>query len=173
MGIEHGNLLDAPTAKVMAEKGVFLTPTLVTYATMVKGQFANFIPDALKAKNRSILESGFAALKIAKEAGIVICFGTDLLGPLGALQSMEFSLRSKLLSPLEIFQSATINPAKMMGLPKSGQIRERFWADLIVLRSNPLVDITVLDRTETELMAVFKDGRPYYSKLTGVKGSLD
>jgi imidazolonepropionase-like amidohydrolase len=173
MGIEHGNLLDAPTAKVMAEKGVFLTPTLVTYATMVKGQFANFIPDALKAKNRSILESGFAALKIAKEAGIVICFGTDLLGPLGALQSMEFSLRSKLLSPLEILQSATINPAKMMGLPKSGQIREGFWADLIVLRSNPLVDITVLDRTETELMAVFKDGRPYYSKLTGVKGSLD
>jgi imidazolonepropionase-like amidohydrolase len=173
MGIEHGNLLDAPTAKIMAEKGVFLTPTLVTYATMAEGPFANFLPAVLKAKNRNILESGYAALKFAKEAGVVICFGTDLLGPLGAFQSAEFSLRSKLLSPLEILQSATINPAKMMGLPKSGQIREGFWADLIVLKSNPLVDITVLDRTKTELIAVFKEGRPYYSKLAGVKGSLD
>lgn len=34
MGIEHGNLIDETTARMMAEKGVFLTPTLVTYAAM-------------------------------------------------------------------------------------------------------------------------------------------
>lgn len=28
LGIEHGNLIDEPTAKLMAEKGAFLTPTL-------------------------------------------------------------------------------------------------------------------------------------------------
>ncbi|RMY03882.1 hypothetical protein D0868_07234, partial [Hortaea werneckii] len=33
-GIEHGNFLDQPTAKLMAEKGCFLTPTLVAYAEM-------------------------------------------------------------------------------------------------------------------------------------------
>ena len=33
-GIEHGNFVDAPTARIMAEKGVYLTPTLVTYSEM-------------------------------------------------------------------------------------------------------------------------------------------
>ncbi len=30
-GIEHGNLLDEPTAKIMAEKGIYLTPTLAVH----------------------------------------------------------------------------------------------------------------------------------------------
>jgi hypothetical protein len=32
--VEHGNLLDAPAAAVMAERGAFLVPTLVTYDAM-------------------------------------------------------------------------------------------------------------------------------------------
>jgi hypothetical protein len=32
--IEHGNLLDEPTAAVMAERDAFLMPTLVTYDAM-------------------------------------------------------------------------------------------------------------------------------------------
>lgn len=44
LGIEHGNLIDGPTAKLMAEKGAFLTPTLVTYATMASSQFGSFLP---------------------------------------------------------------------------------------------------------------------------------
>lgn len=34
IGIEHGNFIDKLTAELMAEKGAFLTPTLVTYAEM-------------------------------------------------------------------------------------------------------------------------------------------
>ena len=173
MGVEHGNLIDDPTARLMAEKGVFLTPTLVTYNAMSNGPFANFLPSELKAKNERVLEAGFSSLKIAKEAGITMCFGTDLLGPLGIFQLNEFSLRSQVLSPLEVLQSATVNPAKMMGLEKAGQIKEGFWADMLVLNSNPLEDVTVLDRTDKELLAVFKEGRAYYSKLEGVKGSLN
>lgn len=35
-GIEHGNMVDVDTARLMAEKGVFLTPTLAlhTFVTM-------------------------------------------------------------------------------------------------------------------------------------------
>jgi imidazolonepropionase-like amidohydrolase len=173
MGIERGNFLDAPTAKLMAEKGVYLTPTLVTYVTMAGGPLANFLPPELKAQNQRILEYGISSLQIAKKAGVTMCYGSDLLGPLGAFQTNEFTLRSKALSPVEILQSATINPAKMMGLEKLGQIKEGFWADLIILNSNPLEDISVLDRTANELLAVFKEGKAYYSKLQGVRGSLD
>lgn len=46
-GIEHGNLIDEPTAKLMAERGAFLTPTLVTYATMASKDFGSFLPPAI------------------------------------------------------------------------------------------------------------------------------
>ncbi|MCJ1225454.1 hypothetical protein MMC12_002103 [Toensbergia leucococca] len=157
----------------MAEKNVFLTPTLVTYNAMVQGPIADYLPAGAKAKNKAVLEAGFASLKIAKDAGVTICFGSDLLGPLGIFQSNEFSLRSKVLLPMDILQSATINPAKMMGLEKAGQIKEGFWCDFLILKSNPLEDISVLDRTDSELLAVFKGGEAYYSKLDSIKGALN
>lgn len=174
MGIEHGNLIDEATARLMAEKGVYLTPTLATFATMAEGLFAEHVPLPYRNANKALLAAGQRAIKIAKAAGVTMCFGSDLLGPLSTFQSREFSLRATtVLTPIEILQSATVNPAKMMGLPQAGQVKEGFWADLIVLKSNPLEDITVLDRTKTELLAVFKDGRPYYSKLAKITGSLN
>lgn len=171
-GIEHGNMLDRPTAKLMAEKGVFLTPTLVTFAIGADGPGSAMNSSAKREKYRSAVKTGLEAIKIAKEEGVKICFGTDLLGAVGVFQSREFTLRSQVQSPLEILQSATITPAGMMGLEKVGQIKEGFFADLLVLRSNPLEDITVLERVQSDLLAVIKEGRACYSSLAGLKGLL-
>ena len=172
-GIEHGNMLDRATARLMAENDVFLTPTLVTFAMMADGPGSATIPIAERDKARNMLASGLEALKIAQEEGVSICFGTDLLGPLGVFQNQEFALRKQVQPTLEIIQSATITPARMMGLEgEIGQVREGFAADLLVLNSNPLEDIEVLQRAQTELLAVFKQGRACYSALDGVKGLL-
>ena len=49
------------------------------------------------------------------------------------------------LSPLEILQSGTINPATYIGMQDHfGQIKEGFSADLVVLDANPLDDIKAL-----------------------------
>lgn len=66
LGIEHGNLIDEETAKLVAEKGGFLTPTLVTYATM--SEFEGFLPPAAAQKNREVLEKGLHAIKIARRS---------------------------------------------------------------------------------------------------------
>ncbi|GKT91145.1 amidohydrolase [Colletotrichum tofieldiae] len=50
-GIEHGNFIDKETAEFMAEKGVWLTPTLVTYAAMGSDKYAGFLP--LKTSERT------------------------------------------------------------------------------------------------------------------------
>jgi len=171
-GIEHGNMLDRPTAKLMAENGVFLTPTLVTFAISADGPGATMNSPANREKYRTAVAAGLNAIKIAQEEGVKICFGTDLLGPVGVFQSQEFALRSQVQSALEILQSATITPASMMGLPDVGQIKEGFLADLLVLKSNPVEDITVLERVQSELLAVFKEGRACYSTLKDVKGLL-
>lgn len=172
-GIEHGNFLNQETAEMMAAKDVYLTPTLVTYHTLADPSLPQFLTAESVQKNVKVLNAGFQSLRIAKAAGVNMCYGSDLLGPLGTYQCREFGLRSKVLPALDILRSATINPARMMGLKKAGQIQEGMWADMLVLKNNPLEDITVLERHESELLAVIKGGRFCYSKLPHITGLLD
>ncbi|KAJ5980649.1 hypothetical protein N7481_007947 [Penicillium waksmanii] len=169
-GIEHGNFVDPATAKLMAEKGVYLTPTLIAYAQMASDQWKGYLPPESQEKNSQVFESGLHALKIASEAGVKMCYGSDLLGPLGSAQTQEFALRSQVLSSLEILRSATINPAKMMGWEESiGQIKDGFQADVVFLNKNPLDDVTVFDRPEEHVLGVMKDGRVCKSRWTTLK----
>lgn len=57
----------------MAEKGIFLTPTLACYGIMVRPPFEDFLPPDGKVKNKQVMERGLDALKIADEAGVTIC----------------------------------------------------------------------------------------------------
>ncbi|KAJ6005747.1 hypothetical protein N7451_003691 [Penicillium sp. IBT 35674x] len=164
-GIEHGNFLDAPTAKMMAHKGVYLTPTLIAYAQMASERWTGYLPPESQSKNSQVLKSGLEALKVASDAGVTMCYGSDLLGPLGSAQTHEFALRSQVLKPVEVLRSATVNPAKMMGWEDAiGQIKEGFHADVVVLDKNPLKDVTIFDRPEKHVLAVMKDGRVYKSR---------
>lgn len=172
-GIEHGNLLDKKTAKLMVEKDCYLTPTLVTYFSMGQPAVSHFLPPDSQTKNLEVMNMGMEALRIAKEAGVTICYGSDLLGPLGTYQSREFGLRSKVLSALDILQSATINPARMMNQSRLGQVKVGFLADLLFLNSNPLEDITVFERENTEIVLVIKDGRVCRSAIPSLEGLLD
>ena len=168
MGIEHGNLIDEKTAKLMAEKGAFLTPTLITYATMA--QFPGFLPPASAQKNQEVLEKGLQALQLASKADVTICFGTDLLGMLQFAQSREFGLRSKVQSSKDILRSATVNAARMLRQQDFlGQISPGFAADLLVLKANPLEDITVLDDPDQNVLATLKDGRVVASRWSQLR----
>ena len=80
--IEHGNLLDAPTAALMAERDAFLVPTLVTYDAMERRGAELGLAPVAQAKNREVLDAGRTAIRLAREAGVRIGFGTDLMGAL-------------------------------------------------------------------------------------------
>lgn len=164
-GIEHGNLIDPPTAKMMAEKNIFLTPTLVTYSVMATDEYSTFLPPEAISKNKEVLKSGLNSLKIADEAGITMCFGTDLLGSMTQFESHEFAIRSQVLSPVKILQSATTNAAKMLRQDNNlGQIKQGFLADLLILNKNPFENINILDNPENHLLAVLKEGRVVVSR---------
>ncbi|KAM0554907.1 hypothetical protein ACHAPJ_006643 [Fusarium lateritium] len=172
LGIEHGNLIDEETAKLMAKKGAFLTPTLITYATMA--QFEGFLPPASAKKNKEVLEKGLHAIKIAADSGVTICFGTDLLGKLHFAQSREFGLRSQVQSSLDVLRSATINAARMLRQDKFlGQVSPGFAADLLILNANPLEDITILDVPEKHVLATIKDGRVHASRWSKLQTDLN
>jgi len=170
MGIEHGNLLNAEVAEYMAEKGAFLTPTLSGLAIAASPDFAGALDPSQEIKLQEVLEAGKRSIEIASDAGVNICFGTDLLGPMVAAQTKEFALRAKFLSPVAILQSATVTAANMLGQTGFlGQIKSGFAADLLILNKNPLEDIEVFDKPEKHLLGVFKDGRVQVSRWSKLR----
>ncbi|KAJ6439261.1 putative amidohydrolase protein [Purpureocillium lavendulum] len=172
--IEHGNLIDEPTAALMAQRGCFLTPTLVTYKAMASERFTRYLPPEGVEKNEAVLHAGLQSLRIADAAGVTMCFGTDLLGPMCHLQTQEFAIRSGVLSANKIIRMATTNAAKLlMRESELGVIAPGFAADLLVLTSNPLEDITVLDRPEQHLLMVMKEGRVHCSRWSKIPTDVD
>ncbi|KAJ3716367.1 hypothetical protein C8R42DRAFT_588271 [Lentinula raphanica] len=159
-GIEHGNLIDEPTASLMATNGIYLTPTLSCYSIMTRPPFEDFLPPSGKAKNKEVMKQGLKALKIASDAGVTICYGSDLLTSMQALQTEEFTVRASVLPSPDILRHATTNAAKMLNkVDLLGTIKPEAYADLLILNANPLEDVTVLDCPETHLLAVIKEGR--------------
>lgn len=164
-GIEHGNLIDEPTARLMARCGVWLTPTLVAYAAMADARYAGFLPPGSAEKNAEVLARGLESLAVAARAGVRMCYGSDLLGPLTAEQLGEFSIRRRVLTDVDILRAATVNPAEMLGQEHFlGRVDQGFAADLLIVTENPLEDVTVFDRPERCLLAVVKDGRVWESR---------
>lgn len=173
-GIEHGNLIDEDTAKYLAKKNVWLTPTLITYQAMGEDKYKDFLPPANQGKNQQVLHQGLESLKLAHDAGVTICHGSDLLGPLHAEQSREFGIRSQALSSKVVLQGATVNAARLLKQDKFlGQIKVDFAADMLILDRNPLEDVSVLDDSERNILAVLKNGRVYKSRWAGLKEDID
>jgi imidazolonepropionase-like amidohydrolase len=158
--IEHGNLIDAPTAKLMAKKRAFLVPTLVAYDAINRHAAAfGMGPESLE-KNKVVLAAGLRSLELAKRAGVPMAYGSDLLGQLQPDQSKEFLLRQEALSPREIIHSATVVGAELLGRPgELGVITPGAVADLLVVDGNPLKDLGVFQDQGARIPVVMQAGR--------------
>jgi imidazolonepropionase-like amidohydrolase len=157
--IEHGNLIDAASAKLMAEKGMFLIANLVAYYAM-KERAADFgMTGEMLAKNDLVIDGGLRSLDICRQAGVAVAYGSDLLGELQTDQSREFLLRREVLSNIEIIRSATTIGAqitRMEGL--LGTVRPGAFADLLVLDGDPLKDLAVFQDQGAHISAIMKGG---------------
>jgi imidazolonepropionase-like amidohydrolase len=164
--IEHGNLIDTPTASLMARKAAFLVPTLVAYDA-IRRHAADFGMGAESLeKNTVVLEAGLRSLELAKRAGVPMAFGSDLLGQLQPDQSKEFLLRSEALSPQEIIRSATIVGAELLGRPgELGVIAPGALADLLVVDGNPLKDLGLFQDQGAHIPVVMQGGRFHRNRL--------
>lgn len=164
--IEHGNLIDAPTAKLMADRGAFLVPTLVAYDGISRrGAQFGMGAESLE-KNKVVLEAGLRSLELARQAGVRMAYGSDLLGQLQVDQSREFLLRREVLSPREILHSATIVGAELLGRAgELGVVAPGALADLLVVDGNPLVDLGLFQEQGVHLPVIMKAGHLHKNRL--------
>lgn len=142
--IEHGNLLDAPTAALMAASDAFLVPTLAAYDAMDRRGPSIGMNPISQAKNREVLAAGREAVALARAAGVRVGFGTDLMGILEDEQLNGLRLQVEVDGPLLALQSATTVNASLLGLDNVGRIADGYAADLLIVDGNPLDDPSVL-----------------------------
>lgn len=165
--IEHGNLIDKATAKVMAKHGAYLVPTLATYDSLSRNGAKLGWSDEMLAKLDKVNRQGVEAIRIAHAAGVRVGFGTDLLGDMHADQSNEFTLQAQAMSAAEVLQSATLVNAELMGQAgKLGVIAENAHADLVVVDGNPLDDLSLLQQQGKHLALIMKAGVVHKNTLS-------
>ena len=164
--IEHGNLVDEATAKLMARKGMYLIANLVTYYEMRKRAAEYGMSSDMLAKNDLVIDGGLRSLEICKRAGVPVAYGTDLLGQLQSEQSREFTIRAEVQKPIEIIRAATLIGAEIVRqVGKLGCIKSGAFADFIVIDGNPLKDLDLLQHQGKHLAAIMKGGRFYKNRL--------
>ena len=164
--IEHGNLVDEPTARYMAERGAYAVPTLVTYEALAEEGAALGLPPDSVAKIADVRESGLRSLEIFQRAGVKMAYGTDLLGEMHRHQSSELVIRGRVLSTLDVIRSATTTAAEVLRMDgRLGVIAPGALADLLVVDGNPLDDLSVLLNQGAHIDAIMKGGRFHKNRL--------
>ncbi len=142
--IEHGNLLDVETARLMAEHDVYLVPTLVTYDAMGRRGSEIGLTEVGAAKNQEVLAAGKKAVTLARDAGVRIGFGTDLMGELEDEQLAGLRLQCEVLGVYDALRSATSTNAALLRREDLGRIEEGACADLVILDGDPFEEPSVL-----------------------------
>ncbi len=160
ISVEHGNLVTPETARLIRDKGAYVVPTNVTFDALAKEGASLGLPPASVAKIEDVREAGLHALETLRDAGVMMAYGTDLLGEMHRHQSEEFVIRGRCLPAIEVIRSATINAAKVVRLEgKAGVVAPGAFADLIVVDGDPLADLSLLTGQGRHMPAIMIDGR--------------
>ena len=158
--IEHGNLIDAPTARLMRERGAFIVPTLVAYDALKRRGAQYGLSEYGAQKNEVVLEAGLRSLELCRSAGVPIGFGSDLLGQLQDDHCTEFTIRAQVMRPQEVIRSATLVNAEIVRQPgKLGELVPGAHADLLVVDGDPYADLGVFRSDGSRLAAIMVGGR--------------
>lgn len=146
---EHAYELDRPTARLLADRGAYLTPTLIV-TRCEPWMRANNFAEATIDNARAAADGHLQSIQHAIAVGVPLLCGTDLppADDVGGLPStvLEMMLLEQAgLTRLGALQAATTTAARLLGVPDQiGQVQVGFRADLVVLDHNPLDGLDAL-----------------------------
>ncbi|MDV6226976.1 amidohydrolase family protein [Nitratireductor aquimarinus] len=158
--IEHGNLISDATISRVARQGVCVVPTNITYDLLARCGTEFGLPPESMAKVADVREAGLERLEKMHRAGVVMGYGSDLLGGMQTEQSGEFPLRGRHIPAEAVIRSATVDAAKVLRMEgKIGVVAPGAYADLIAVEGNPLEDLTLMTRQGAHMPLIMKEGR--------------
>lgn len=162
-GIQHipsDQLITKDMIASIIKQGQSVTPTINIFkAALMNPEILNFLGEIPgNSTNASDLAANFAKnlttviqnVNALHKAGVTILAGTDAVGEMGLFNvplgmSLHLELQNLVeagLTPAEALRAATIVPATFHRIPDRGMIAPGKRADLILLNSNPLANIS-------------------------------
>ncbi len=143
--IEHGNFLDEETAFLMKEQDMYLVPTLTVYELIAERGREQGISEVTIDKINQARGGGRQSVEIAMAAGVNIASGADLFGQNYGLKAVELELKAGVMGAEASLVSATRTNAELLERSDEiGTLEPGKLADLIMVRGNPVEDITLL-----------------------------
>jgi len=164
--IEHGQLIDEATVKLMGEKGVWLS----IQALDEEGR-ADFSEEQKKQK-AAVSKGADEVIKLAKKYKVKMAWGTDVFfnPAVNKDQNTYIAKMGNWFTPFEVLKMITYDNAQLLALSgnrspyrsgKLGVIEEGAYADLLLVEGNPLQDINVMVDYEKNFLMIIKDGTIY------------
>jgi imidazolonepropionase-like amidohydrolase len=158
--IEHGSFLDEEGARMMAERGTFLVPTLSAGEAVEKAA-KNGVLKGLRAEKALAAAAAMRhGIKIAIANKVQIALGTDAGVIPHGTNAREFVLMVEWggMSPMDSIIAGTMNGAKLLGWDKNlGSLTPGKWADIVAVSGDPLKDIHAMEK----VVFVMKNGVVY------------
>jgi imidazolonepropionase-like amidohydrolase len=145
VSVEHCNLVERDTARLMREKGAIACPTLITHQAVLDQAGELGLSAESVRKTRMVASGGPSALRVLHEEGVTIVYGSDLLGAMHARQSEEFAILAEHLPAIEVLRSATSHAARLLRMEgRIGCVAPGAFADLVLVDGDPLRDPRLL-----------------------------
>ena len=169
--IDHGQLLDEPTAKLMAEKGIWWS--LQPFLDDSPSPFPDGSPN--RAKQLEMFGGTDTAYALAKKFKIKTAWGTDTLfdAAVAATQGAQLAKMVRWYTPFEVLKMATADNAALLALSglrspypgKLGVVQEGALADLLLVDGDPIANIKLIENPDKNFLVIMKDGKIYKNAL--------
>jgi imidazolonepropionase-like amidohydrolase len=171
--IEHGHLMDEATARLMAEKGIWLS----TQPFLDDEDAVPFPPGSFEAAKAQQVQAGTDRVyALAKQHGLKTAFGTDILfsPALATRQAAQLAKLVRWYTPAETLAMATSTNGELLQLTglrnpypgRLGVVEEGALADLLLVDGNPLAEIELIADPERNFVVIMKDGAIFKDTLS-------
>jgi imidazolonepropionase-like amidohydrolase len=170
--IEHGHLMDEATAKLIADKGLWLSTQ-----PFLSEEDTGRLTGQSRINALQVFAGTTTLYPLAIEHKIKTAFGSDLLfsSELAARQGKMLTHLRRWYDSADILRMATSVNGELLALSgprnpypgKLGVVEKDALADLLVVDGDPIADITLLEKPDTSLALIMKGGRIYKNTIDG------
>jgi imidazolonepropionase-like amidohydrolase len=166
--IDHGQLLDEATVKLLAKRGVWLSLQTLDPAPPTQ-------TDSVKKKKQTVVDGTNNAYTWAKKYKVKLAWGTDyLFNPKQNAEQTPSILKLKQwFTSVEILKMVTHDNAQLLALSgprnpypeKLGVIEKGAYADMLLVDGDPVANLELFMDPEKNFKIIMKDGKIYKNTL--------
>jgi imidazolonepropionase-like amidohydrolase len=159
--LEHATDMDDQTIAEMVNRKTFYVPTIDHNQYYVENADNVYhFPPGAKERLLDYIQRNFETAKKAFQAGARMVVGSDAVYNGWGLNMRELDWFVRMgMTPAQALKAATTEPAAMLGMEKSlGAVAPGFYADIVAVEGDPLVNITAVSQREN-VRWVMKSGR--------------